>query len=309
MADSFTITNGKKQALQVIYQYDDTFEGLMTAIFESYVRKPTPSAIVGQQHQQQLGACYEVISTDYTKAERVIAGIEKKAGGDIYERVWTGFLSCRPDKSDVIYRYIRLAMQLGTAVRQHITDERVMAMDKLASQVGRESGKLIEFVRFSRMEGGVYYAKITPEHNVIPLMMPFFAERFNIQPFLIHDVNRQMAGIYDQTDWFITSTEGFQLPDYAEDEKQYRMLWKRFYDTIAIKERINPNLRRQLMPKKYWRNITEMSMTDSEPSTSLPSDISRAAALNSIVAPPQAAFDSSNKQAAERKLNAEMSAL
>lgn len=286
MPGSVTITDGKKNAAEVIYQYDDTFEGLLTAVFESYARKPVPSAIVGQQHQQLIGAYYEAIPADNRKAERVIAGIQRKAGGDIYERIWTGFLSCNPDKGDIIYHYVRLAMRLGPAIRQHIADDRVIAMDKLASLVGRESGMLIQFVRFSRMEGGAYYAKITPDNDVIPLMMPFFAERFNIQSFLIHDTNRQIAGIYDRKDWYITSTEDFRLPDYAEEEKRYRLLWKRFYDTIAIRERINPGLRRQHMPEKYWRNITEMSMTDSVPPTTLPSDISREAARRSISSPP-----------------------
>lgn len=260
----------------------------MTAIFESYIRKPAPSAIVGQQHQQMLGTFYETIPTDNGKAERVIEGIQNRVGGDAYERVWTSFLSCNPEKSNIIYQYIRFAMKLGPAVRRHITDERVIAIEKLSSLVSKESYQLIQFVRFSRMEGGAYYAKITPENDVISLMMPFFADRFNIQPFLIHDANRQIAGIYNTKEWYIVSTEDLQLPDYAEDEKLYRQLWKRFYDTIAIKERINPSLRRQHMPKKYWRNITEMSMADSASPTALPSDISRAAALKSISTPPLA---------------------
>lgn len=278
MADSFIITDGKKNADSVIFQYDDTFEGLLTAVFESYGRKPAPSAIVGQQHQQMLGAYYETIPTDEQKAERVIAGIQRKAGGDAYERIWTGFLSCSPDKGTILYRYIRLAMKLGEAVRLHITDERVIAAEKLASLVSKESYQLIQFVRFSRMEGGVYYAKITPDNDVVSLMMPFFADRFNTQPFLIHDANRQIAGIYDTKDWVIVSTEDFRLPDYAPDEKLYRQLWKRFYDTIAIKERSNPNLRRQHMPKRFWRNMTEMTMPDTAPATPLPSDVSRRAA-------------------------------
>jgi probable DNA metabolism protein len=260
----------------VIYQYDDSFEGLLTAVFESYTRKPAPVGIVGQQHQKRLDAQYVSIETDEAKAERVINGINRSMGGDAYDRVWTGFLSCNPDKGDIIYKYLRFGMKVGHKVHLHLTDQRVMDMDKLTKLVGRESGLLTEFVRFSRMEGGVFYGKIEPDNDVIPLMMPFFADRFNSQPFLIHDTRRQIAGVYDTREWVICSAEGLTMPDYAADELQYRALWKRYYTTIAIKERINPNLRRQHMPKKFWKNITEMSMLDDAPPTALPSDLSRA---------------------------------
>ena len=34
--------------------------------------------------------------------------------------------------------------------------------------------------------------------------------------------------------------------------------WKRFYRTIAVESRYNPELRRQFMPKRLWKNITEL---------------------------------------------------
>lgn len=286
MADSFDVTQRSNAAPfnDVVFQYDDSFEGLLTTVFESYTRKTPPTAVVGMQHQQLLGMKYEAIPTDDAKAERVIAGIERVIGGDAYERIWTGFLSGNPDKGNIIHQYLRLGMKLGPAVRRHITDERVIAMDKLASLVGRESSQLIEFVRFSKMEGNVYYARITPENQVLPLMMPHFADRFNIQPFIIHDAVRQLAGVYNTKEWFIVSTEDMQIPALSTDEINYRRLWKGFYDAVAIRERINPALRRQHMPKRFWRNITEMTMmglsdTPDAKAVPLPSDISRAAVL------------------------------
>ena len=34
-------------------------------------------------------------------------------------------------------------------------------------------------------------------------------------------------------------------------------MWKRFYDTIEIRERHNPKLRRTNMPQRYWETMTE----------------------------------------------------
>jgi hypothetical protein len=35
-------------------------------------------------------------------------------------------------------------------------------------------------------------------------------------------------------------------------------LWRSYYDTIAIRERLNPKKQRQDMPVKYWKYLTEM---------------------------------------------------
>ena len=49
----------------------------------------------------------------------------------------------------------------------------------------------------------------------------------------------------------------FQMAPPDETEAHYRLLWKRFYDTIAIRERENPQLRMTHMPKRYWGTMTE----------------------------------------------------
>lgn len=243
----------------VILLYDGTFEGLMTAVFDSYSFHPAPEGVAQvQQCQQLLGRDYRDVITDDEKADRVIAGIRRAMGADAYEKVWRAFLSCDDGKGDAIYRYIRLGMRIGRGILLRLTDDRVMRLDGIERLVGREAGLLIEFVRFAEMEGGVYYGEITPDHDVLPLIMPHFAERFHIQPFILHDKGRRQAGVFDTREWVLTSTEDMQLPDYARGEQEYRRMWKAFYNTIAIKERINPTLRRNHMPKKYWKNMLEM---------------------------------------------------
>lgn len=271
---------------RVIFRYDDTLEGLLTAVFESYIHKPPPAAIVGGQYQTQLGAWVEDIPADAEKAERVAAGVRRRLGADVYERIWTAFLSNEEGKGDVIYRFIRLGMRVGPSVCSRLTDPRVMALDRLAAQVSKEAGSLRQFVRFARMENGVYYARITPENDVLALLMPDFADRYRTMPFILHDENRQAAGVYDTREWYLTSAGDFRLPEYAPDERAFQQLWKRFYDAVAIRERVNPRLRRQHMPKRFWKNMVEMTSLDTAPPTALPSDISRAAVESGVVTAP-----------------------
>ena len=43
----------------------------------------------------------------------------------------------------------------------------------------------------------------------------------------------------------------------AEDEKLFQELWKGYFKSMTIKERINPKLHRQHMPKRFWKYLTE----------------------------------------------------
>lgn len=256
----------------VMLVYDDTFEGFLTAVFESYAGKYRSCTIASRERcQPLLGVETLDIATDEKQAERVIAGIRRQMGQEGYEQVWTGFLSGNPRKEEVLLPYIRLGMKRGRVIHQMITDDRVIAQTKMTGLVGREAHLLIQFARFARMEGGVYYAAITPEHNCLSLIMPHFAQRFNVQPFVLHDKTHNLAGVFDRRQWVISSADGLTLPDCTADEKAWQKMWKAFYDTVAIRERYNPRCRMNHMPKKYWKNMVEMTALSTPDDIPLPS--------------------------------------
>ena len=51
--------------------------------------------------------------------------------------------------------------------------------------------------------------------------------------------------------------DAVDLPEPSEEEARYQALWRKFYDTIAVEGRVNPKLRRGMMPMRYWKNMTE----------------------------------------------------
>ena len=65
---------------------------------------------------------------------------------------------------------------------------------------------LRQFIRFSKLEGGIYYGEITPEHNVVAMLMPHFVSRFQIQPFIIHDKTHRLCGVSDTKTWWSPPT-------------------------------------------------------------------------------------------------------
>ena len=44
----------------------------------------------------------------------------------------------------------------------------------------------------------------------------------------------------------------------AEDERQFQLLWKNYFRALAIPQRINERQQRRMMPRRYWKHLTEM---------------------------------------------------
>ena len=67
-----------------------------------------------------------------------------------------------------------------------------------------------------------------------------------------------MAGIYDGSGWQLAQTDEVNLPEKAGDEEMMQQAWKRFYDAVSVDARYHPELRRQFMPKRFWKHMPEM---------------------------------------------------
>lgn len=245
----------------VAYLYDGSFEGLMTAVFEAYENHEEPARIAdADTFQSAFGEESVEIQTNYEKAERVCVSVEKKIGERDFASLYSCFLSENPHRGTMIYRYIRLGLKMGYETCTRLTHPDVLPVCKISRAVGGEYQKLRGFIRFSMMEGHVYYAEISPKYNQTPLLMPHFADRLQKNPFVIHDVRRKTAGLYNTESWEIVSAENLTPPSFSQDELEYRQLWKTFYKTIAIEERKNARLQMQMMPKRYWKHMIEMGL-------------------------------------------------
>ena len=73
-----------------------------------------------------------------------------------------------------------------------------------------------------------------------------------------HDnLGRGKAALYALKEWRVAP---FSLPggiSPSEEEKFYRDLWRRYFDSTAVSTRLNPRLQRQFLPKKYWKHLPE----------------------------------------------------
>jgi len=231
--------------------------GLLCCIFESYEKKELPLYIMPQNVEQLTLLQSRMIDTNLEKADRVKAGIRKRASQDVFDMVEFGFYTCHPQKERLILHFVRLGMQYGKKALHMLTDDTVDALQKAVNALLRESQHLTGFVRFS-LYNGILVAGIEPKNYVLPLLAPHFCDRYANETFMIYDMTHADALLYQGGQSAILPVFGFSLPEADEDELRFRSLWKLFYDTIAIEERFNPKCRMTLMPKRHWKHLTEM---------------------------------------------------
>ena len=243
----------------MIYLFDGTFEGLLTCVFTAFENKESPTDIQQNKNVQQSFADDLIyIATEFDKSERVFAGIKKKSKRLLF-KIYTAFLADSvPNKDLLVFNYICLLFQHGVKVEHMLQNENVLGVDKLEYKVGWQTGKLMGFLRFEELEGNILYAKVNPTDNNLEKLAAHFADRFTNQNFIIFDEIREKYAVYNTREWMITDITPSELPARIEGEEQYQQMWKHFLDTITIRERENLKLQRQLMPKKYWRNMAEM---------------------------------------------------
>lgn len=250
----------------LIFRYDKTFEGLLTAVFDAFNRKTFPEKLLGEEDIAPLFAeeSFTVIS-DSGKSERVWNGLKKKLEANTMNMLTHVWLSEEAGCDELLFRYMRKAFESKQSIEMNFADDDVLQVSKLARKVNHEKHRMIEFVRFQKAADDLFFAPISPDHNCLPLIIEHFKERFADQKWIIYDTKRNYGFYYDLksvTEMSLDSSELF--PDgklneelMAEDEKLFQQMWKAYYKALTIQERINPKLHRQHLPQRYWKYLTE----------------------------------------------------
>jgi len=252
----------------LLYIYDGTLEGLLSAVFAAFERKEHPVNITTEQNLQlSLLASPVPVATNLAHAERVQAGIVEQLGQEAYHDVKCAFLSEDEHKGGAVLRYLQYTLNKGRRSRFDLAHPAVAELQQIVAQVSKEAHFMLQFLRFAQLQSGLYHSRIEPKASVVPLIMDHFAARFNVQPFVIHDARHGMAGVFDTSKWWLVDARELDLtsPAAASDasaaasaaQDEYQALWQTFYDTIAIDERRNPTCQRNFMPKRFWGNMCE----------------------------------------------------
>ena len=247
----------------MIFQYDGTFEGFLCCVYESYVYKEFPTAFYSDEEYCPI-SFYSVrsILTQPEHARRVQQGLHRRSAKAM-NVLCRAFLTCMENKEDHLYAFVRKVFDCGPDFMKNQSDEVYAPLVKAIRHMNGELEKLRGFIRFSDYQG-VLGGEIEPKNRVLPLLRHHFCARYANESFFIYDRTNKEILLYSRSRSRIVPVDSIQLNLPGEEEMQFRSLWKRFYDTIAIKERYNPRGQNTKMPKRYRGTMTEFLPIDYE---------------------------------------------
>lgn len=252
----------------LVFRYDGSFEGLLCSLFDAYAMKVFPEALAAIGGPVPLFAerVHEV-ATDPTHAARVWRGFERRLAArarSMFVYAWHG--EGQPESDLRMLRCMRRVVDEGGIVLTDRADPDVKALYRLALEVSHEREHLKQFVRLQKAADGTYFAAVTPQHDALPLALDYFTDRFADQRWLLYDRRRDYGYFYDgRTARRVTLEDdrgmiADKLADrwLAEDERQFQALWKNYFRALAIPQRANERQQRRMMPRRYWKHLTEM---------------------------------------------------
>lgn len=244
-----------------IYLFDGSFEGILTCIYEAYYRKDKPKRILFNSNiQQSFSDEYSNIETNINTADKVYNGVINKISTEAVENAFYAYLSEDSDVGTYIYEYFKLGFKVGSCIDNYLTVDCVYKIHELRRKVSLEAHRMSGLLRFIELRGMVYYGRIEPDNNILLLLAPHFKDRFYDQKWVIHDVKRSIAAIYNNGEWFLIDLNVESLPPISEKEIFFQEIWKEYYKNISIKERLNPRLQKSYMPVRYWKNLIEKKL-------------------------------------------------
>lgn len=251
----------------IVFRYDHTFEGLLSAVFDAYSRKQFPDALCVEGEPLPL-FCQEVhtVITGIEQSERVWQALERKLSAGALGCVTRCWLSDLPEAGILLFRYLCKTFNAPASIEMNFTDPDVLQVAQIAKKVAQECQRIKQFARFQKAADGTFFAAFELLYNALPLAVDHFRDRFADQSWLLYDLKRNYGYYYDRTsvteitlevDNPLLQSGHLMQEQMAQDEALFQELWRGYFHATAIRERTNPRKQRQDMPVRFWKFLTE----------------------------------------------------
>lgn len=280
--------------------YDGTLEGLFSVLGRAWKLGGTPAAVFPRHRQTMAGrdsgtegSLFGSV-TDEIPAVDIETGEDGGIGETLFELSYTaheafvyGWMSEFPIETEII-RYAFNVLSAARAVfpsadprrwagseqaregaeraaRNRLDPDARTALET-SFKVGREIDRLKGLLRFSPGDGGVYTARCSPDHFVLPALADHFRRRFAGSPWALIDEKRRLILLrpgggetcllpLDEGPARLHLSE--PLPGRAGEHDPWEGLWKHYFKTINNPARENPELQCRFMPRRYWKYLPE----------------------------------------------------
>lgn len=245
----------------VTLTFDGTFNGFLTVVYEIY-RKKYPYFIIKRDGEPQefLYSHNKIyIAALKERALRVKKGLKKKLGPEKFEIVRQAFLSGYQHIENPLFYYIKKGLESGPEALEDPGDPEILLVTKMAAKTHREFYKFIGLIRFETWNNGFIYGKFEPETYVLPLIGNHFKGRYAQMNWCLHDLTHKHMLFYKDGKLKILKDRPLKKEAGSSEEPRYSALWKEYFSVLSVENRENPELRKQNLPLKYRKHMTEFS--------------------------------------------------
>lgn len=241
----------------IAYKISPTIEGIFCALFESFTIKEIPQIIFSGDFQPSFDCKIKTIKNIDENVLRVKKGIIKNGGISLLSAIFYVFRSSDELKETIIFNAARKCLSARKNLLDDYKDPDILAFYELKTKISFEAHRMLGFVRFEKSKGGVWYANISPDNNIVDLLAPHFNKRFPKEKFVLHDDKRHLLCICDGKNTMTFKSQEPITVYLDDDEVEFQNLWRVYFNSVSIKERKNQRLQDNYLPRRYRKRMTE----------------------------------------------------
>ena len=154
------------------------------------------------------------------------------------------------------FRYLLLIAKRGGPVRGMLSHPDVLKAEQALRRVSHEIDRMKGFVRFRESASGALYAPLSPDNDIVDLLARHFSKRLPEYPFVLHDVRRKKAAVWDGEHLFLAPLQQAEVM-LSADEEGWQKLWKTYFSAVNIPSRERIRQQNGYLPKRYRKFMTE----------------------------------------------------
>ena len=240
----------------MLYQFDGTKNGFLTAFVkafqdeDAFLSSKTVQPLIGQGQ-----VCVETDLKVAEKAQNRLLSFDRACMNDLDILLRSGM----DNHEQIAFRYFRLLAKIKLPVGKRLADLDVFRAVECMKKVRFEIHRFHGFIRFMETASGALYAPFSPDNDICDLLAPYFKGRFPHFPFVLHDVKRQKAAIYDGNTIFTAPLSEAQIL-LSANELEWQALWKNYYAAVNIPSRERIQQMKGFMPTRYWKFLPETQL-------------------------------------------------
>lgn len=240
----------------MLYLFDGTTEGFLTAFIHAF--QDSEAILSSKTVQLYLGQGQVCVETDFPLAKRAqnrLLSFDRECLRDLEILLRCGM----EDNEQVAFCYLRFLANAKSPVSRRLAEPDVFRAVEYIKKVKHEIHKFHGFIRFMETASGALYAPFSPDNDICDLLAPHFKNRLPQFPFVLHDIKRQKAAVYDEKSLFTAPLKEAEIL-LATDEQGWQSLWKKYYAAVNIPSRERLKQMKGSMPVRYWKFLTEKQL-------------------------------------------------